>query len=108
MVYVKEEDLDVDEWRLKILQSYGGKTHVQCSCNSFPLIPSRKEKGQKKTCMKCHRLEAMQCLDNSCSVRLCGKCYKGLPTNNVTTLSPVASADGTTNTAAGESHFRII
>lgn len=35
LIYVKEENTDVDQWKLKILKSMGGKTHVQCECNDF-------------------------------------------------------------------------
>ncbi len=106
-LYVKEKDLDVDEWKLKILQSFGGKTHTRCSCNLFPLIPSPQERGKKRKCMKCgRRVESMQCCNRSCSVRLCGSCYKDLPTNEVTTLDPVATADDAEadNRTSGESH----
>ena len=88
LCYVKKSTPNIDKWRLKIFETLGGKTHVQCACNRFPLIPTAATKGSKKKCIKCHRLESMVCCSRDCTLRLCRACYRSYPTHTVTVLNP--------------------
>ena len=89
LVYVRMQTVDVDEWRDKVLSTFGGKTHVRCTCNNFPLIPRLKlSNRESRKCMKCHRNEYMVCCNKTCPVRLCRTCYNQYPTNDSSTISP--------------------
>ena len=88
MVYVIQKPIEVDQYRLKILQTMGGKIHVRCCCNDFPLIPTNAKKGFKKKCFKCNRDETYMCTNIQCPLRVCSGCYKTYPLNSVTTLDP--------------------
>ena len=88
LVYVKEETLDADQWKLKILESLGGKTHVQCACNNFPLIPTNAQKGEKGQCYRCCRFESFVCCHQNCHLKVCRNCYNSFPLDRVTIISP--------------------
>ena len=90
MVYVKVEALNVDKWRLDILRTMGGKTHVQCTCNNFPLLiqPHQKDKEIRKKCVKCQRPEYVACCNEECRLRLCKNCFDEYPTHFTTFLDP--------------------
>ena len=50
-VYVKKYDNDcIERWRMKLFESFGGKTHVRCECCKFPLIPSYQSMKNKCKC----------------------------------------------------------
>ena len=88
LVYIKEETVDVDKWRLKILQSVGGSPHVQCGCNLFPLIPTNAQRGKKQKCYNCNKVESFVCCNRDCPLRMCKKCHSMLPKDAVTTINP--------------------
>ena len=90
MVYVKVEAFNVDKFRLDILRTMGGKTHVQCTCNNFPLLvqPHQKDKAIRKKCVKCNRFEYVACCNNECRLRLCKTCFDKYPTHFTTFLNP--------------------
>ncbi len=91
LVFVKLQPPSMDEWRFKIFESMGGKVHVRCACNDFPLIPTNAPKKSRKKCIQCHRLEAFVCSNINCCLRLCRVCYNTHPTHTVTTVSPPLS-----------------
>ena len=90
MVYVKVEAFNVDKFRLDILRTMGGKTHVQCTCNNFPLLiqPHQKDKEIRKKCVKCNRFEYVACCNEECRLRLCKTCFDEYPTHFTTFLNP--------------------
>ena len=38
-------------WKNKFFESMGGKSHIRCQCNAFPLIPSNNKKKISCTAM---------------------------------------------------------
>ena len=61
LTYVKEEAPDIGQYKLKILESIGGQTHVRCTCNQSSFIPTNAVKGNKKNCYKCDQTEPFVC-----------------------------------------------
>ena len=53
-LYIRNGDEHDDYCRMNFFKSMGGKTHVQCNCCKFPLIPTQCLPKQKKRCnFKC-------------------------------------------------------
>ena len=90
LVYIKTTTPDVDQWRLQMFKSLGGKIFVQCQCNQFPLIPTNIRPEKKEKCFKlgCRRKEYYVCTNLDCPVRLCKTHYNTYPTNTFTTIDP--------------------
>ena len=101
-VYVKKEDTSVDDWRTKLFKNLGGKTHVQCHCCNFPLIPSFRSAKNKTNCNikicidkngnqtqqqdTCQSKELYICSNSQCCLRICNKYYSSLPLESTTTV----------------------
>ena len=88
MVYVRDQDRIADDHRDKFIQSMGGKSHVKCGCNNFPLLPSPRNRQHRLSCMKCHRKESVTCSNLSCPVRLCSTCFKAYSTDAENIIDP--------------------
>ena len=72
MVYVCEQNPNVDKWKLEIFSSLGGKRHLFCKCSQFPLIPSKRPREKKTKCVMCaKRLETYVCCNDTCHIALC-------------------------------------
>ena len=93
-VYVRVQDSQTSRYKLDFFHSLGGQTHVFCSCNTFPLIISRRLRKDKRLCMQagCTGKERFVCSNNCCNTRICRQCFDGLPMTVATTLSPVPEA----------------
>lgn len=66
-VHVRMQTIDVEEWRDNVLSTFGGKTHVRCSCNNFLLILRLKlSDRESRKCMKCPRNKHMVCCSKTC------------------------------------------
>ena len=46
----KYDDECIKRWRMKLFESFGGKTHVRCECCQFPLIPLYQSIKSKLKC----------------------------------------------------------
>ena len=82
----------------------GGKTHVTFKCCNFLLIPSNKVKEEKSQCnvkrftqgnnTEVHILpiyikkESFICSDVNYQMRVCNKCHKNFPEDNITIIIP--------------------
>ena len=40
-IYVRNQEKSSDKWKDKFFECMGGKSHIQCKCCNFPLIPTR-------------------------------------------------------------------
>ena len=103
-VYVKIGDDDNDNWRMKFLESMGGKSHVLCQCSNFPLIPSNFHKSKKSKCnfkhfvtsdgtlhnkeINCSKLESYICTNVQCNLKICNSCYRKFSTEDTTKIVP--------------------
>ena len=97
LVYVRVRSMDIDIWRLKILQSMGGQVHVRCACNKFPLIPTNARKDSKQKCHWCHRVKSFVCCNTKCNLRLCSRCYRDQQTDVITIIDPTFEVDDDNN-----------
>ena len=92
LVFVRTNDFQVDDWKLKFHESLGGQTHVLCQCSNFPLIPTHMRKDKKRACMKCGKSnESFVCCNLKCNVRLCKKCYDSYPVDDISIVEPPIS-----------------
>ena len=41
-----QQNTILKHWKNKFFESMGGKSHIRCQCNAFPLIPSNKKKNR--------------------------------------------------------------
>ena len=104
-LYVREVKSTIcDFWRMKFFESMGGKTHVQCKCCDFPLIPTNNQKHTKTKCnfnkfvqqdghiqekmRSCNRTESFICSNICCDIKICRRCYNQFPKDVVTVLIP--------------------
>ena len=103
-VYIKKHDDEgIEGWRMKLFESFGGKTHVRCECCQFPLIPSYRSSKNKLKCNinlhinedgtrhqcdnLCTKKESYVCSNAQCNVKICNRCYNALPTDEVTIVN---------------------
>ena len=79
-VYVKLSTPSLEKMKLDFHRSLGGQVHVFCSCssNTFPLIPTAKNKETKGKCMNsdCEGKEAYICSKYLCNTKICSACFK--------------------------------
>jgi hypothetical protein len=73
-VYATKKDIKLDEATSELMRSIGGQTHVHCSCNNLPLIPSRRKKNKKRqcgvgTCTSRRKFESFECCSLHCTTR---------------------------------------
>ena len=88
-VYVRDQyDENHINYQDKFIESMGGRSHVKCGCNNYPLLPSPRNRQDRLSCMKCHRKESVTCSNLSCPVKLCSTCYKSYPTQSETIIDP--------------------
>lgn len=111
-VYVKIDDECIDQWKSKVFESMGGKSHAVCECNKSPLIPTNcTSQSDKAKCNAkhfvggdgsryenpfndCRRKEAYICTNVYCGLKICKRCYDSLLTNEVTTVIPCNNQSG--------------
>eukprot|EP00957_Ditylum_brightwellii_P111227 8481569-Ditylum_brightwellii.AAC.1 len=75
------------------MRSIGGQTHVHCSCNNLPLIPSRRKKNKKRqcgvgTCTSRRKFESFECCSLHCTTRLCKQCFTNFTPDSMHTVDP--------------------
>jgi predicted GIY-YIG superfamily endonuclease len=118
-VYVRVDDTDIDVWRSKFFESMGGKSHVECLCCHFPLIPSNKTRTSKSKCNMqhflrdgtqhqnpysgCKKPESFMCSNIRCRTSVCSRCYNALPTDSLTTIIPPSDESNRNNAADDDS-----
>lgn len=91
-VFVRDQDFKVDEYQLKFLESLGGKVHLRCRCNDYPLVPTFRISEKKKKCRQCSKKkESFICCNLQCQTRLCKACYDSYPTDDVTYIDQCQS-----------------
>jgi hypothetical protein len=91
-VFVRDQDFQVDEYQLQFLESLGGKCHVRCRCNNFPLIPTFRPPDKKKKCSKCsQKKESYICANLQCQTRICKSCHDSYPSDDVTYVEQTTS-----------------
>jgi hypothetical protein len=80
-VYVRRKKLDAYNYKLDMHKSLGGQCQVFCDCKKDigdnPLIVCGKSDKERRLCMRlgCKEKEYYQCADDSCSSRICMKCF---------------------------------
>ena len=101
-----QPNIILKHWKNKFFESMGGKSHIRCQCNAFPLIPSNKKKTDKLHCnasayfdsnnahiqhvpsSNCNYPESYVCSNIHCRLRICNRCYRKFSTDCITTFIP--------------------
>ena len=96
-VYVKLSTPSLKKMKLDFHRSLGGQVHVFCSCssNTFPLIPTAKNKETKGKCMNsdCEGKEAYICSKYLCNTKICSACFKKFSPLTISTVTPATDGD---------------
>ena len=68
-LYVKQDNGTEDYWRAKFFECMGGKIHVVCGYNNFPLIPTSRKLQEKwdAICVAIHQSESLTTTTNGCT-----------------------------------------
>ena len=80
VVYVRLEELEVENYKLDLHRSVGGQCSVFCNCNGSenPLIISGMMDQERRNCISqsCKKRENYMCPIKNCKTRLCFKCLE--------------------------------
>jgi len=80
VVYVRLEEVEVENYKLDLHRSVGGQCTVFCNCNGRqnPLIVSGMMDQERRKCMSqsCKKCENYMCPVKDCKTRLCFKCLE--------------------------------
>ena len=92
-IFVRKEELRVDEFRMDMHLSVGGQSSVYCDCQRSglkrPLLPTSSKLYKKVTCSVdgCDEKESFYC--PHCSTRLCDGCCCQIRPDGGNTLCPI-------------------
>lgn len=111
VVYCRDLQVEVEDYKLDVHRSLGGQCSVFCTCRDYdqPLIMSGIHDKQRRVCMSnnCERPELYCCSRNGCKTRICERCYEAYKASSSGThilLSPDVCADAPVLTASDPSH----
>ena len=80
VVFVRQEEIEVEDYKLDLHRSIGGQCTVFCNCNGRrnPLIVSGMMDQDRRKCMSvsCNKNENYMCPVKDCKTRLCFKCLE--------------------------------
>jgi hypothetical protein len=82
LVYVLNEQVDVDRYKVEIFKSLGGQDRLFCGCDGTVelnpyMVSGKPQKERVKCCAKnCNQKEKYVC--NRCDVKICGRCQSKL------------------------------
>ena len=82
LVYVLNEQVDVDRYKVEIFKSLGGQDRLFCGCDGTVelnpyMVSGRRQKEREKCCAKnCNQREKYVC--HKCDVKICGRCQSKL------------------------------
>ncbi len=104
-VYVKEDRLEAENYKLDMLKSIGAQSAVSCSCMDInPLILCGRRNADRRKCMTpgCKKVEKYCCNTYRCRTRICEDCYSKMCDGRVSiVLDPPCADAESVGTSAG-------